>query len=70
MQLRAAKRRVAHLWNGVEISRVMPMLVSGCVKSRDRIFLLIRCAVGVIQDAKFKRREALADLGKAATSKK
>jgi len=45
----------------------MPMLVSRDTEVFEVLGLIL--VIGVIQDAKFKRREALADLSKAALKK-
>ena len=63
--------------SGAVASRAMLMLVRLPVgirsmirgRGRCRWKLMDVCVVGVIQDAKFKRREALADLAKAAAKK-
>ena len=58
------------MWSGLATSAVMLMLVRIPAKRLSiEDGLLIVVPVGVIQDAKFKRREALADLAKAATKK-
>lgn len=54
-------------FSGLVTSPVMPMPV--CVLVELKRFELTTCP-GVIEDAKFKRREALADLAKAVKNAK
>lgn len=51
------------LWFGLEISRVTQLLVSIASQKRCTIPVVYNF-LDVIEDAKYKRREALADLAK------
>lgn len=65
--LRPAIMRAIRLFSGLVTSRAMLMQVCIylCLSSR----LFTDTSVGVMEDAKFKRREALADLAKAVAKK-
>lgn len=57
------------MWSGLSILALMLMLVSGRRLGWLQCAVELMMVLGVIQDAKFKRREALADLAKAVGKK-
>jgi hypothetical protein len=59
--------KAIHSLPGRATFQVTPMLVSLFMGSS--VYTPTNNAIGVIEDAKFKRREALADLAKAAAKK-